>query len=254
MNTAIYTQSAGSEGVGFAMPSNTLIHVYNNLIGPAHKVVRGSIGIQFQANTSSAVAREYGFANGGVFVGTVTPNGPAAKAGLEPQDVITSVDGRPVKNGDELVSIISDKQPGSTVHLGVLRNGKSMTIDVGIEDRDKLFAGLNNGAAAPAGPDATDVGQNKLGITVQPTSPAVVNKLGIKGGVTITSVRPGSFADEINLPSNVIITAINRHPVTDEQSYRSVVSSLKSGDDVVFAVRDPQGQNPGDTYLGGTLP
>ncbi len=254
MNTAIYTQSAGSEGVGFAMPSNTLIHVYNDLISPSHKVTRGSIGIQFQAATSSAVGRMYGFSNGGVLVSTVTPNGPASKAGVQPQDVITSVDGKPIKNGDELVNLISDKQPGSTVRLGILRNGKPVTLDVGIADRAKLFANLTGNAEPGAGPDVGDVGQNKLGITVQPVQPAVANKLGIKGGVTVTSVRPGSFADEINLPNNVVIVEINRHPVTDEQSYRSVVSSLKPGDDVVFVVRDPQSQNAGNTYIGGTLP
>ena len=254
MNTAIFTQSAGSEGVGFAMPSNILINIYNQLIGPAHKVTRGSIGIMFQALQSAAVSRMYGFANGGVMVSSVTPGGPAAKAGLLPQDVITSVDGRPIKNGDELVSIITAKQPGSTVRLGFLRNGKQQTAEVGIVDRTKLGpeASLNGG---PSGsPDNTDVGQNKLGITVQAVTPAVANHLGIKGGVAVTSVRPGSFADEVNLPNNVIITEINRHPVTDEASYRAIVSSLKPGDDVVFAIRDPQGQNPGDTYLGGTLP
>jgi serine protease Do len=254
MNTAIYTQSAGSEGVGFAMPSNTLIRIYNQLIGPSHKVTRGSIGIQFQAALGSAVTRVYGFANGGVLVSTVTPNGPAAKAGIQAQDVITSVDGRPIKNGDELVNIISDKQPGSTVRLGIMRNGKPLTLEVGIADRSKLFESLANNNEANGGPDAGDVGQNKLGITVQPVNPGVANKLGLKGGVTITSVRPGSFADEINLPNNVVITEINRHPVTDEQSYRAAVSALKSGDDVVFVVRDPQGQNPGNTYIGGTLP
>ena len=98
MNTAIYTQSAGSEGVGFAMPSNTLISIYNQLISPSHKVVRGSIGIQFQATLGSAVGRVYGFSNGGVLVSVVTPNGPAAKAGLQAQDVITSVDGKSIKN------------------------------------------------------------------------------------------------------------------------------------------------------------
>ena len=254
MNTAIYTQSAGSEGVGFAMPSNTLISVYNQLIAPSHKVVRGSIGIQFQAAQSAAVGRMYGFANGGVMVSVVTPGGPASKAGVQAQDVITSVDGKPVKNGDELVGIISDKQPGSTVHLGVLRNGKSMTLDVGIADRDKLFANIAGNGEAPTGPDAGDPGQNKLGITVQPVTPAVANHLNIKGGVTITSVRPGSFADEINLPTNVVIVEINRHPVTDEQSYRSVVANLKPGEDVVFVIRDPQGPNAGNTYIGGTLP
>src|SRR6201996_2316679 len=254
MNTAIYTQSAGSEGVGFAMPSNTLISVYNQLISPNHKVTRGSIGIQFQAMQSAAVGRMYGFANGGVLVSVVTPNGPAAKAGIQAQDVITSVDGKPIKNGDELVGIISEKQPGSTVRLGVLRGGKPLTLDVGIADRAKLFSNIANGAEAPLGPDAGDPGQNKLGITVQPVTPAVANHLNIKGGVTITSVRPGSFADEINLPTNVIIVEINRHPVSDEQSYRAAVASIKPGDDVVFVVRDPQTQGAGNTYIGGTLP
>jgi serine protease Do len=254
MNTAIFTQSAGSEGIGFAMPSNTLISVYNQLIGPTHKVVRGSIGIQFQAAQSSAVSRVYGFAKGGVIVSSVTPNGPASKAGIQPQDVITSVDGKSIKNGDELVAIISDKAPGSTVRLGILRNGKPLTLEVGIADRSKLFANLAGNNAPSNGPDNSDIGQSKLGITVQPVTPAVAGKLGIRGGVTITSVTPGSFADEINLPNNVIITEINRHPVTDEQSYRAVVSSLKSGDDVVFVIRDPQAQNVGNTYVGGTLP
>ena len=107
---------------------------------PTHKVTRGSIGIQFQAAQAAAVGRVYGFANGGVLVSTVTPNGPAAKAGIQAQDVITSVDGKSIKNGDELVGIISDKQPGSTVRLGVLRGGKPLTLDVGIADRAKLFA------------------------------------------------------------------------------------------------------------------
>jgi serine protease Do len=254
MNTAIFTQSAGSEGIGFAMPSNTLISVYNQLIGPNHKVTRGSIGITFQAAQSSAVGRVYGFANGGVIVSSVTPNGPASKAGIQPQDVITTVDGKPVKNGDDLISIISDKPPGSTVRLGILRSGKPITLEVGIENRDKLFANLAGNNSANSGPGQPDASQAKLGITVQPVSPAVANKLGIKGGVTITSVTPGSFADEINLPNNVVITEINRHPVTDESTYQAIVSALKPGDDVVFVVRDPQAQNgSGDTYIGGTL-
>ena len=73
MNTAIYTQSMGSQGVGFAMPSNIIISVYNMLIGPEHKVVRGSIGISSRARAGLGGGREYGFANGGVLVSTVTP-------------------------------------------------------------------------------------------------------------------------------------------------------------------------------------
>jgi len=254
MNTAIYTQSAGSEGIGFAMPSNILINVYNMLIGPDHKVIRGSIGIQFQAAQSSAVARQYGFANGGVLISSVTPNGPASKAGLESGDVIVAVDGAPIKDGDALVAIISAKRPGSSVQLTYLRNGKRENASVGIADRAKLFADLDNGGSEENTPDDSDVGQNKLGITVQPVSQAVAGKLGLNGGVTITNVKPGSFADNINLPQGVIITEINRKPVTDEASYRAIVTSLKSGEDVVFVIRDPRNQSAGNSYVGGTLP
>jgi serine protease Do len=254
MNTAIYTQSAGSEGVGFAMPSNTLIRVYDDLIGPDHKVTRGSIGIQFQAAQSSAVSRMYGFANGGVLVGAVTPHGPAEKAGLQAGDVITSVDGQPVKDGDALVAIISAKHPGGTVRLGYERNGKHQVVDVGITDRARLFDNLANANDNSNAPDASDVGQNKLGITVQPTSPQTASKLGVRGGVTVMSVRPGSFADEISLGKGVVITEINRQPVTDESSYRAIVQGLKTGDDVVFVIHDPNLQGGGNSYVGGTLP
>jgi serine protease Do len=69
----------------------------------------------------------------------------------------------------------------------------------------------------------------------------------------VASVRPCSFADEINLSKGVVITEINKHAITDEASYRSIVSALKSGDDVVFVVRGT-GANTGNTLLGGTLP
>ena len=82
VNTAIYTQSAGYQGIGFAMPSNTVVEVYNDLIGASHKVTRGSIGIRFNQGLSGAVNRVYGFKNG-VLVQQVQPGGPAEKAGLK---------------------------------------------------------------------------------------------------------------------------------------------------------------------------
>jgi len=89
VNTAIYTQSAGYQGIGFAMPSNTVVAVYNDLIGTSHKVTRGSIGIQFRQGLSGAVNRVYGFKNG-VLVQEVQPGGPAEKAGLKAGDIITT--------------------------------------------------------------------------------------------------------------------------------------------------------------------
>ncbi len=256
MNTAIYTQSMGSQGVGFAMPSNTLANVYNMLISPDHKVTRGSIGIQFQAAQSSAVGRVYGFAStGGVLVGQVTPNGPASKAGLQPGDIITSVNGTSVKDGDDLVAIISAKRPGSSVTLTYMRGGKPMSASVGIADRAKLFSDMAANGGDNDTPEDVDSGQNKLGIKVQATTPAVAKKLGISGGVTVTSVRPGSFADEIGLGQGAVITEINRQRVVDENSYRSVVAGLKPGTDVVFVIHYANGPaSAGQSYVGGTLP
>ncbi len=252
MNTAIYTSAAGSEGVGFALPSNILINVYNQLIGPNHKVTRGSIGIQFQAAQNSAVGRVYGFANGGVRISTVTPNQPAAKAGLKPDDIITTVDGKPVKDGDELVAIISEKAPGSTVRLGFVRDGKAQTAEVGIADRSKLLSDTGK-TDEDNTPEQSDAGQTKLGITEQPVPAAQASKLGIRGGVIVTAVRPGSFAEDVGLAPGAVISAINRRPVTSEADYRTIVSGLKNGDDVVFAIRDPRNPSGGETLLGGTL-
>ena len=255
MNTAIYTQSMGSQGVGFAMPSNVIVDVYNMLIGPAHKVVRGSIGISFQGAESSAVSRVYGFANGGVLVNSVTPGKGAAKAGIQPGDVILSVDGKPIKDGDQLVADISARKVGSTVQLGYKRDGQEHTATVLIGDRSELGNDASNGGIENSAPAQPDAGEGKLGITVSAIPSALASKLGVKGGVIVNSVRPGSFADEINLTRGTVITEINKHPVTDEASYRSIVSGLKSGDDVAFVVREANSPNGGSpSYVGGTLP
>jgi len=253
MNTAIYTQSAGSEGVGFAMPSNTIINVYNMLIGPDHKVTRGSIGISFQPALSSAVTRMYGFTNGGVMIAAVDPNAPAAKAGLKPDDVIISIDGRPIKDGDDLVADISSRKIGSTVQLGYLRAGSKQAATVGITDRSKLFAASAQDSDDTSAPSESDAGQGKLGITVSAIPPALAGKLGGVKGVVVTSVRPDSFADEIQLEKGEIIVAINKKAVTDETSYKAIVSALKPGDDVVFVIRIPGQKQGGNSYVGGTL-
>jgi len=191
MNTAIYTQSMGSQGVGFAMPANTIASVYNMLIGPEHKVVRGSIGISFQPALNSAVGRMYGFSNG-VLVSTVSATGGAAKAGLQPGDVIVSIDGRKITDGDDLVNDISARHIGSTVKIGYLRDGKQNTANVMIGDRAKTYADLAGGGDNDdnAAPQESDAGQNTLGITVSTIPPTVAAKTGIKTGVMVTSVRP----------------------------------------------------------------
>lgn len=256
MNTAIYTSGGGSSGVGFAMPSNTIASVYNMLIGPEHKVTRGSIGITFQAAQSSAVTRMYGSASGGVIVGSVSPKGGAGKAGLQPGDVITTIDGRTIKDGDDLVADISARKVGSSVKIGFLRSGKQDSASVIVGDRAKTYADLGNVSeddndSAQADNDA---GQTKLGITVAAVPPQIAQKIGQKGGVIVTNVVPGSFAEEIGLGKGGIIIEINKKPVADEAAYRSIVAGLHSKDDVVFVVRDAQGRQSNNVYIGGTLP
>ncbi len=256
MNTAIYTQSMGSQGVGFAMPANTIASVYNQLIGPDHKVVRGSIGIQFQSAQSSAVSRMYGFSNGGVLVGSVTPGGGAAKAGLQPGDVVTSVDGRAIKDGDDLVADISSRKVGSSVKIGYLRNGKQDSATVVIGDRTKVYAALANNGNDDSSDSSTDndASSAKLGITVSALPPQISAHTNIKAGVLITEVTPGSFGEEIGLGRGEVIVEVNKKPVTDEASFRAAVRSLHSKDDVVFVVRNPQQRDASSTYIGGTLP
>ena len=162
VNTAIFTQSSGYEGIGFAMPSNTVVEVYNDLISPSHKVTRGSIGIQFREGLSGAVNRVYGFKNG-VLVQQVQPGGPADKAGLKPGDIITSIDGRAIKDGNDLVNEIASRRPGSTVRLGYMRDGKEADTTVTIGDRDKVFAEMGNNQAEANPEDAGRRGRDQAG-------------------------------------------------------------------------------------------
>jgi serine protease Do len=252
VNTAIYTQSGGYQGLGFAMPSNTVVQVYNDLIGPSHKVVRGSIGIQFRQGLSESINRVYGFHNG-VLVQEVTPGGPAEKAGLKAGDIITTIDGRSIKDGDDLVAEIAGRRPGSTARIGYVREGKPADTTVTIGDRDKVFAELNGGPQTEKDEgDSADAGETKLGIVVREASAATADKIHTPGMI-IQSVRTGSFADLQGLAPGMAIIRINRQPVGTREQYDAVVRKLKSGDDVVFEVMDPRHPDQGINYVGGTL-
>ena len=251
VNTAIYTQSAGYQGIGFAMPSNTVVEVYNDLISSSHKVTRGSIGIRFNQGLPSAVNRVYGFKNG-VLVQQVVHGGPADKAGLKGGDIITSVDGRSIKDGDDLVNEITSRRPGSSIRLGYQRDGKQMDTTATIGDLDHVFAEQES-QQADAGPDSQgDAGETKLGLVVRQESDSTAAKLKVPG-VVIQSVRSGSFADLQGLEPGLIITRINKQPTGTKDQFDAVVRKLKTGDDVVFEVIDPRRPDNGINVLGGTL-
>jgi serine protease Do len=253
VNTAIYTQSAGYQGIGFAMPSNTVINTYNQLIGPDHKVTRGSIGITFQPDLPSAVGRVYGFKSG-VLISHVQPGGPGDKAGLKAGDIIVSIDGRQIKDGDDLVNDIAVRKPGSTAKLGYLRNGSTDTATVTIGDRSKVFA---NTLVAEnddnQGPDQPSGSETKLGLAVDDIPSSVAGKTGIHG-VIVKDVKPGSFADEIGVAQGAVIVSVNKQKVTNLTDFRAAIANLKSGQDVVFEIIDPRNPKSGSVFRAGTLP
>jgi len=251
VNTAIYTQSAGYQGIGFAMPSNTVVAIYNDLISASHKVTRGSIGIRFNQGLSGAVNRVYGFKNG-VLVQQIQPGGPAERAGLKVGDIITTVDGRSIKDGDDLVNEITSRRPGSSIRIGYLRDGKQGDTTVTIGDLDKVFADQPNQQAEAGPDDKGDAGETKLGLVVRDVSQATAAKLHTPG-VVIQSVRSGSFADLQGLEPGLVIVRINKQPTGTKDQYDAVVGKLKTGDDVVFEVVDPRHPANGINYLGGTL-
>ena len=256
INTAIYTESSGYQGVGFAMPSNTVASVFNQLVSPAHKVERGSIGITFAAEPSPAVTRMYGGGKG-VVVQDVTAGGPAAQAGLKAGDAIVSVGGKAIANGDELVSEVSSHRPGDKLKIGFLRNGKQEEATVTVADRQKIF-GAQLGTSEDE-PEDTQAKEGKLGITVKPVPANLVKRLNLQPnqGVLVSDVKNGSFAEQMQPPivRGDVILEINRQPVNSADDLAKIESSLKSGQDVVFLVRQAgQGNQTINSFLGATLP
>jgi serine protease Do len=254
INTAILTETNSYAGVGFALPSNTVASVYNQLIGPDHRVARGSIGIQFNAEDNPAIARVYGTGSG-ITIADVTPGSPAEQAGLKVGDTIVSVDGKDVKTGDELVADIASRKPGSKVPIGYIRNSKKDETTVTVADRAKLFA-ARLGEDEDNGEDSTPK-PSKLGITVRAITPEMADKLEVPAGkgVIVQDVKPGSFADDIDVARGDVILEINKQPVNGEDQFGRIQSTLKSGQDVVFLVRRRgAGKDEGTIFLAGTLP
>jgi serine protease Do len=253
INTAILTGGQGYEGVGFALPSNLVAKVYNDLIGPEHKVMRGSIGVEFQAMPNPAVARVYG-GGSGVTLSNVVSGSPAAAAGLKVGDTIVSVDGKPITSGDELVNTISNMHPGTKAQVGYLRNGKKEQTTVTIGSRTKLF-GSQLGLEEEGG-EAAQPTESKLGVTVDTVTPDMAQQLGLSSakGVVVTDVKPGSFADNVGLSRGDVILEINKQPVNSADDFARIASQYHDGQDVVFLVHPARsGKNGGTAFLGGTL-
>jgi serine protease Do len=254
INTAILSETNAYAGVGFALPSKTVVDVYNQLTGPEHRVSRGSIGIMFDAVENPAIARVYG-SGSGVTISSVVAGSPADQAGLKVGDTITTVDGKKVSKGSELVADIASRKPGAKVNLGFLRNGKTQDATVTIAERSKLFA-ARLGDEQDDSEDSTPK-QSKFGVTVRKVTPEMADRLDMAAGkgVIVQDVKPRSFAEDVNLGRGDVILEINKQPVNSEEEFAKVEASMKSGQDVVFLVRQRGSQRQdGTIFVAGTLP
>jgi serine protease Do len=253
INTAIYTQGNGYQGVGFALPSNVVNNVYHQLKeGKEHRVERGSIGVVFNQGTP-ALARMYGVKNG-VTISGVTAGSPAEKAGLLPEDTITTIDGKSVKNGDEMVGIISAVKPGNKIAVDFVRNGQEKHASVGVVDRAKLIGDSSD--PSQDSEDEKPVTSKKLGVTVHSLSNDQAEQMGVTTprGAVVVDVKPDTFAEDIGLRPGMVILKVNRQPVNNEDEFKKITSQLKSGQDVVFFIKLPPNAGGGNIFVSGTLP
>jgi len=170
-------------------------------------------------------------------------------------DTIVAVDGKPVKNGDELVADIAARKPGSKVAVGFIRNGKKQEATATVADRAKLFAarlGDDDEGGQEAGPK-----ESKLGLSVRTLTQEMADRLDVPAnkGVIVQEVKPGSFVEDVGLTRGDIILEVNKQAVNSEDEFNRVASTLKSGQDVVFLVRQRgAGRQGGTIFLAGTLP
>ena len=264
VNTMIATQSGGYQGIGFALPINMVARVYNDIIRTG-RVVRGSIGVQWsKADNKPELFRALG-TNPGVLVSEVHKEGPAAKAGMKVDDIIIAMNGKSIKDGDDLVGRVSDTPIGTPVTLTVDRDGKKMDFKVTIMDRAEVFKDRPEFAdlQKPVQESTTAAeGQYKFGMKLHALTDAERSAMGLdaKGGLAIRSVDSGSFAEDIGLFEKEVILSINRQPVATVEDVLKIQSTLKSGDAVAFHIMRSaaggRGHAPQWTsfFVPGTLP
>src|ERR1700756_584663 len=231
INTFLISPSGAFAGMGFAIPSQIVRPTVETLIRDG-KVTHGYIGIGI-ADVTPENAKFFGdkAAMGGV-VTQVETDSPAAKAGLEIGDVITEVDGHKVNDAGELQVVVGQKQPGTKIELTVLRDGKTMTLPVTLEE-----LGSHNGEGASASGEST--GKMRWGLGLGNLTPDVRAQLqaptDIRGAV-IEQVQPGSPADIAGLQQGDIILEVNRHKVQSASDAQQALSNVGKGEDALVLV------------------
>ncbi len=242
INSAI---SVAGQGISFAIPINMARDVMKQLKEQG-EVQRGFLGVTIQDIQTElrAEEREY-FGLGsktGAFIQSVTPGQPADEAGLRPGDAVVSVDDKEITGSDDLIRTISGKQPGSSVRLGVVRDGREVNLTAELTNRPTPVARGDNRRGDPGRPDDEPVSDSRLGLTVEDLTSRSRRELNLEedvDGVVVTHVAQVSDAWERGLRRGDIITEVNRTPITSIEKYRDIVNQVKPGDILALYVRTP---------------
>jgi len=235
INTIIFSENGGSQGVGFAIPVDVVRFVSDALIKDG-KISRGWLGIVIQ-DVSPEIAEVFR-AREGAIIADVLADSPADKAGLKQGDVVTAVDGQPTPSAAALRDAVARSGPDKRITLTVLRDGKEMRITA--------KTALKPTSKAQARPSTSRRGRARsssaLGMEVSPLPANVAQRLGLEGGrgTYITRVDPNSAAAQAGMREGLVLKAINREPIREVSDFERVAAKLGKGSKVVALVQDPQ--------------
>jgi len=231
INTAIFSQSGGNVGIGFAIPVNMAKEIVPQLKDKGH-VTRGWLGVGIQKVTPE-LSKSFGLKDEkGALVSQVAKGGPADKGGIETGDVIVEFDGNKVSDSNELPRMVAPLPVGKTVSVKVLRGGN-------VVDREVKIGQLEEQKEEVA--DSST--RKPLGMTVQNITPEIAKGLGLKSetGILVASVVPGSPAAKADIRSGDVIQQVNKKPVKDVEDFKQKIENAKDQETILLLIQ--RGEN-----------
>jgi len=226
INTAIFSQSGGNIGIGFAIPINMAKDLLPQL--KKGKVVRGWLGVMIQKITPELKQKLDLKDEKGALVADVTPGGPAEKAGIQRGDVIVTFNGKEIKEMSELPYVVASTPVGKSVAVEVLRKGQKKSFEIKIAE-------LKDEKEAPVVTEA----KPRLGMTVEDLTPELAKNFGLSEakGVVVVQVEDGSSSAEAGLRAGDVILEIDQSPVKDVKDFGRKIESYKAGDTVLILAK-----------------
>lgn len=231
INTAIFSQSGGYMGIGFAIPSAMAKTVAKALMEQG-KVVRGWLGVSIQGLTPELVEQFHAPDAKGALVSHVAQDSPAEKGGLKTGDIIREYHGKPVADPVQLRNFVAETPPGTGVSLTILREGKKRTIHLTVREQPREMPAVR-------GPGEAEGRHALSGVLVETVPPEAVPQH--QGGVIVRDIKPGSPADRAGLRIDDVIVEMNRTVIRDVADFDRVVKKLGRDQAVLLLVRRGSG-------------